>query len=57
MRGTIKDLFTYFLIQEIVNNQTDWIIIVFLINFLMIRLPYAKGDQYFTSSPKPDELN
>ena len=57
MRGTIKDLFTYFLIQEIVNNQTDWIIIVFLINFLMTRLPYAKGDQYFTSSPKPDELN
>ena len=39
------------------NNQTDWIIIVFLINFLMIRLPYTKGDQYFTSSPKPDELN
>jgi hypothetical protein len=32
-------------------------IIVFLINFLMIRLPYDKGDQYFTSSPKPDELN
>jgi len=27
-----------FLIQEIMNNQTDWIIIVFLINFLMIRL-------------------
>ena len=57
MRGTRKDLFTYFLIQEIMNNQTDWIIIVFLINFLMIRLPYTKGDQYFTSSPKPDELN
>jgi hypothetical protein len=30
---------------------------VFLINFLMIRLPYTKGDQCFTSSPKPDEWN
>ena len=57
MRGTRKDLFTYFLIQEIMNNQTDWIIIVFLINFLMIRLPYTKGGQCFTSSPKPNELN
>ena len=57
MRGTRKDLFTHFLIQEIMNSQTDWIIIVFLINFLMIRLPYTKGDQSFTSGPKPDELN
>ena len=57
MRGTRKDLFTYFLIQEIMNNQTDWILIVFLINFLMIRLTYTKGDQCFTSSSKPDELN
>ena len=54
MRGARKDLFTYFLIQEIMNNQTDWIIII---NFLMIRLPYTKGGQCFTSSPKPDQLN
>ena len=57
MRGTRKDFFTYVLIQKFMNNQTDWILIVFLINFLMIRFPFTKGDQCFTSSPKPDELN